>query len=431
MPPIKQSLKEYSKETAKEIMKAFSKFNVKEVKGEGGFEVVATTEGVDRDGEIILVKGWDFGNFMKNPVLLFGHDYWSWPIGAVTEVVPEGDKVIARGVFARTEEGQKARQLYEDGILKTVSVGFIPKEREGNVITKAELLELSFVPVPSNPEALDNRKEIKEFENMLKTCVRIEKSVVTFAETEAAPEDMEWDEAASLESVKSWAMDGEGEEATLDIAKYKQAFAYIGEDESEGSAKLLHHMVQEDKLMVVWQGVLASMSKLLSEDGGGIPEEEKKAVYEHLAKHFEQFGKEVPEFKSYTQYELDNLFPTEKEDIPEDKKEACRYIIKTMEEDVNNLVTGAVEKINRVMGTSKGAEPIEKAGRTLSSKTRSTINNAVDAMGKAVEELNKLLDSADASDDDGKSADKTLLKTLQGFDKSIEKVIKTVKDRIK
>ena len=185
----KQSLKEFSKEQAGEIVKALAKINIKEVKGEGTFEVIATTEGLDRDGEVILVSGWDFDNFMKNPVLLFGHDYWSFPIGAVTEIVPEDNRVIARGVFARTEEGQKARMLYEDGILKTVSVGFIPREREGNVITKAELLELSFVPVPSNPEALDMRKQIKEFEEMLKTNVIIERSVVKFQEAEKMPED--------------------------------------------------------------------------------------------------------------------------------------------------------------------------------------------------------------------------------------------------
>lgn len=426
---LKQSLKEYSKEAAKEIVKALSKNNVKEVKGEGEFEVIATTEGVDRDGEIILVKGWDFANFMKNPVLLFGHDYWSWPIGAVTEVITEDDKVIAKGVFARTEEGQKARMLYEDGILKTVSVGFIPKERNGNVITKAELLELSFVPVPSNPEALDMKKQVKEFEGMMKTNVRIDKAVVAFAETEAAPEDQEWDETVALEAVKEWAT--EGEEDKLDIDKYKQAFAYIG-DGTEGSAKLLHHTVEGDKLMVVWQGVLSAMTKLLSEDGAGIPDDERQAVYGHLAKHFEQFGKEVPAFKSYTPYELDNLFPTEKSKLSVDQKDACHYIVKTMTEDVNNLLAGAVEKIGAVIGEPNNAKPITKAGRTLSSKTRSSINNAVDAMGKTVEALKKLLESADASDtEDGKSADLDLLKDLRGLDKTVERAIKNVKERVR
>lgn len=36
------------------------------------------------------------------------------------------------------------------GAIKDVSIGFIAKEREGNVITKAELIECSFVVVGSN-----------------------------------------------------------------------------------------------------------------------------------------------------------------------------------------------------------------------------------------------------------------------------------------
>ena len=56
--------------------------------------------------------------------------------------------MIIRGVFANTQKGQELRRLYDDGILRTVSVGFIPKTRNGNVITEAELWSFPFVPVP-------------------------------------------------------------------------------------------------------------------------------------------------------------------------------------------------------------------------------------------------------------------------------------------
>lgn len=49
-------------------------------------------------------------------------------------------------------------------MVKTVSVGFIPKQRQEEnrrIITNAELLELSFVAVPCNPEALSlDQKEL-------------------------------------------------------------------------------------------------------------------------------------------------------------------------------------------------------------------------------------------------------------------------------
>lgn len=157
------SIKEYAPEAAKALIQAMQKINLKAATGEGEFEVVATTDGVDRDGEIIRVEGWKFENYMKNPIILWGHNYYELEciIGAATEIKVESGKVIIKGVFANTESGQLARQLYDDGILKAVSVGFIPLMREGNVITEAELLELSFVSVPANPDAITLAKFFK------------------------------------------------------------------------------------------------------------------------------------------------------------------------------------------------------------------------------------------------------------------------------
>lgn len=427
---FKERLKEYSKEAAEKLVKALSKLNIKEVKGEGTFEVVATTEGTDRDGEVIKVNGWDFTNFMKNPIVLFAHNYWDWPIGAVTEIITEGDKVLAKGIFANTEEGQKARKLYDDGILKTVSVGFIPKNREGNVITEAELLEISFVPVPSNPDALDQRKELDLLEKMLKTNVQVEKAVEPFAETVAAPEDQDWDAGSAIQKVKEWASDDEGE---IDYSKYKQAFTWFDADdpEKQGSYKLPHHTVAGDKLQVVWRGVAAAMAALLGARGGvDIPEAEMKGVYNHLAKHYEQFDKEPPELKSYTQYELDNMFPELKDEVPEGAKEYVQNIIENLETDVKHLLADAVEKITTVVGESKDAKPSSKAGRVLSEKTRATINSAVDAMGKAGKALKELLESSDPDGDDSKEAELAEIKSLlQGIDKLTEKAIVAVKQK--
>lgn len=183
-------LKIYTEKAAKALKEALEKTASKKktVSGEGEFEVVASTEGVDRDGETIMVSGWDFKNFEKNPVLLWGHDYSSLPIGAVTEIRTEGKSVIARGVFAKSERAQEVRALYDDGFIKPVSVGFIPHERNGAVITKAELLELSFVSVPANPDALDR---IKSFESkyMQVTLKEAEEQAHTEVKEEAKKEE--------------------------------------------------------------------------------------------------------------------------------------------------------------------------------------------------------------------------------------------------
>ena len=130
---------------------------LKTVKGSGIFNVIASTSAIDRQGESIDQNGWDLENFKKNPVILWAHNYDELPLGVAenTEVGEEG--LVLSGRFADVKANPKAEQvrlLYEDSILQAVSVGFIPHEREGNVITKAELLEVSFVPVPANPQAL-------------------------------------------------------------------------------------------------------------------------------------------------------------------------------------------------------------------------------------------------------------------------------------
>lgn len=163
-------LKKFSEKIKSEVMKALEEkkeflANIKEAGDSGKFEVIASSESVDRQGEIVLQEGIDIKNYMNNPVILFGHDYWSLPIGKATEIVRQAGKTVVRGVFASAEANplaQQVRKLYEEGILKAVSIGFIPLEYNGNQITKSELLELSFVPVPANPEALSVLNLVKE-----------------------------------------------------------------------------------------------------------------------------------------------------------------------------------------------------------------------------------------------------------------------------
>ncbi len=130
----------------------------------GTFEVIISTADEDRQGEVIDQKGWDFTNYKNNPVVLWGHNYSGLPIGVTDEILTnDKGQTIAKGRFAPEEANpfaQQVRRLYDAKIVKTTSVGFIAREMEGNVITKAELLEFSFVPVPANPMALSLAKEL-------------------------------------------------------------------------------------------------------------------------------------------------------------------------------------------------------------------------------------------------------------------------------
>jgi len=140
----------------------------------GTFDVIISTESIDRSGEIIRQNGWDFGNYKNNPIVLYGHNYYELPIGICTELYEtekNGVKATgARGVFYPADinpMAQQVRRMYDFGIKNgvgtgcTTSVGFIVKEYEYEpentqglraTIVKAELLEFSFVSVPANQD---------------------------------------------------------------------------------------------------------------------------------------------------------------------------------------------------------------------------------------------------------------------------------------
>lgn len=132
------------------------------------YHAVFSTASVDRHGDIVE-QNWVTKNFKNNPVYLDSHDYSSIDkiIGKVSNLkskdVLEGDIIFA----TQNPRGQLAKDLVDGGFLNTSSVGFIPKEFDEKFerIIKSELLEISAVSVPANPEALYGKsKSITENE---------------------------------------------------------------------------------------------------------------------------------------------------------------------------------------------------------------------------------------------------------------------------
>ncbi len=148
-----------TEEKINELKNLISSFDIKEVKQGRTFRVVASTEDSDRSWEIIKAAWWDYSNFMKNPVIIANHVYKIENIvGKATDIYVKDNQLIIEWIFSEANPlGKLLADLYDEGMVKTVSVWFIPKGRDdGNkrIITNAELLELSFVAVPCNPNAL-------------------------------------------------------------------------------------------------------------------------------------------------------------------------------------------------------------------------------------------------------------------------------------
>jgi HK97 family phage prohead protease len=133
---------------------------------------VASTEDEDRDGEVIKQSGLNTKIFIEtNPILLANHDGVDIRsvLGKITEIWLKGNKTMFKAKFSKVNElAVQAYEMVKEGILNTFSIGFMAKEYDKNTITKSELLEISLVPIPANPNAIVMAKGYKgEFADKL------------------------------------------------------------------------------------------------------------------------------------------------------------------------------------------------------------------------------------------------------------------------
>lgn len=142
----------------------------------------ASTDSIARDAGIVPMTAWERGglkNFNANPVILAFHNHRE-PIGIATYTELEAERMNQYWLFhEESETSRMMKSLYEKGFMRAASVGFLVHEwqfvdemtdaelenlvqKYGAAVIKdvywiakrAELLETSAVPVPSDPNAL-------------------------------------------------------------------------------------------------------------------------------------------------------------------------------------------------------------------------------------------------------------------------------------
>jgi hypothetical protein len=329
---------------------------VNEAKGE--VDAVVSTEKPDRSGDVIRQEFWDLKNFRKHPILLAGHDYrlLTSQIGEWRNVRIEGKQLVGTAVYYIGQGNEQADwgfQLAMSG-KAAYSVGFIPdmtkaqrykpkpvKDAEeastlggGWEFNGQELLEVSQVTIPANPQALQRLYDTEEMEpeileivsEMLKDselptinsvsasdgekliemiAERVEvrltplirqavkdvfsRGAIPSHETPKADEDTEWDGSVAIREANG----------RIELRRMHTYVGDEGDPEAKSSYKLPHH--QKDGT-VVWTGVAAAMAALMGARGGvNVPNESRRGIYNHLKRHYEQFRKEPPEFRTVEQ----------------------------------------------------------------------------------------------------------------------------------
>lgn len=289
--------------------KRYTELNIEELEGKQVF--VATDETVDREGDIISLDGWDLSNFKRNPILLWSHNPFEPMIGRAKNIrmrnVGGSRKLTFEPEFHEKSPLSKLiADLVKEGWIKTVSVGFRAFQKEGNRFTKQELMEISFVNIPANPEATQlafskgySKDTVGKLFNIV-TEVEAEPNVggaIGYKQTPLAVRAVEWN--------------GPEQMAVADIDDLKAISAWFDESKPEvkSSYKLAHHEAHGE-YKVNFKGVVSAMGKLLGVGGElDIPEEDRKGVYNHLAKHYAEFNEEPPKYRVYSEAELKTIFP--------------------------------------------------------------------------------------------------------------------------
>lgn len=138
------------------------------------FRVVISDETLDRHDTVIKLDGWHFDNYRKNPVVLFQHASWTsdpdYVVAKCIKLWVEKKQVWAEVEFEPEGQNEIADKLVNKlrfGSISATSVGFDPMQygmgdtridpnEDDNIFyfREQDLLEFSFVIIPSNPNAV-------------------------------------------------------------------------------------------------------------------------------------------------------------------------------------------------------------------------------------------------------------------------------------
>ncbi len=133
---------------------------------DGKDEIVITTLNYDRGNDRVFPSGAKLDNYLKNPVIMWIHDYKGQTPSAGLPVAKNSylkvidDSIIAGPpIFLEDDPfADRVKNAWDKGYLTTASIGFTPivyeqNDRGGTDYTEWEMLEWSFAPIPMNAEA--------------------------------------------------------------------------------------------------------------------------------------------------------------------------------------------------------------------------------------------------------------------------------------
>jgi hypothetical protein len=378
------------------------------LKGERAVISYISTNIKDRDGEQLVPDGVKLENYRKNPIVLYGHDYRSVPIGKNIWIKKEGNGLKAKTVFAKSEFADQIYKAYTDDIegtgplLKGWSVGFIPikwdepKEKDEEkkadlpkrIYTKWELLEYSAVAIPSCPEALTLAVEKDLIPDRIKEDLELDIEIKDFQKDEDMEITIEGEREISIDKDDSTIAETKEEIEENDLVIADELVQKVGEEDLE-----------EEKEVVLLDG----LDQEVPSEEVELDETEKILNSPELMESLKRAEEDIKAGRVLTH---DEVF--DEPDDHADIKEAVFIALDDLKDQIAEL----------------------KEGRVLSRKNRSVVKDAITALKKVLE-----ADSAGSREDEEENVERDITidevdiegkveeKTKEAIVKAIQKAI--------
>ena len=139
----------------------------RQTEGEDTHQMVIAARERSRNGDELNLRGVDFQNYLKNPVVLWSHDSYSGiPIGKTLEIDHDDKgRIVADFQFNSEDEfAARVENAWNGGFIRAASIRFMPTkvvemlDEQGRVdrlrIEESDLLEWSLVAVPADPDSV-------------------------------------------------------------------------------------------------------------------------------------------------------------------------------------------------------------------------------------------------------------------------------------
>ena len=216
----------------------------------------------------------------------------SEPVGVFTDIKADSHGLFVKGRMPKDDDfvAKRVMPQMRVGSVDSMSIGFYTLDYAvekgtnlfGNTnanicrIFDLMLLEISLVPLPSNPGAR----------------VTAVKTVVPFGDLPLAPDDREWDSDAAISRLRSFL---ESEESPS--GQYKRAFLWYDQENADnfGAYKLPIADVIDGQLVAVPRAIFAAAAAMNGARGGvDVPDTDRAGIMRHIERYYRKMGRESP-----------------------------------------------------------------------------------------------------------------------------------------